>query len=59
MYLGRDNEYPDLCPEQRYKKMREHFDKSGWNDKSVEISQMVGKLPLDKYLETGINIINE
>ena len=59
MYLGRDNDYPNLCPEQRYKRIREEFDKSGWKSKSIEISQIAEKLPLDKYLKAGIDILNQ
>jgi hypothetical protein len=59
MYLGRDNEYSQLNNgEERYKKLREHFNKSkGWTTKDIEVDQMVGKVPLDRYLRDGFEIL--
>jgi hypothetical protein len=59
MYLGRDDEYPNLIPEQRYKKERQYFDKKGWQTKSIEIGQICEKMPLDKYLKSGLDILQK
>jgi hypothetical protein len=58
MYLGRDNEYSNFqSPKARYEKLREDFDKQGWATKEIEIRQMVGKIPLDEYLNKGFEIL--
>lgn len=58
MYLGRDHDY---CKEDsfeiRYDKYRKYHELSGWNEKEVEIMQMVQKIPLDTYLRDGFKIL--
>lgn len=52
MYLGRDRDYDaNLAPQQIYNSQFDYFDKTlGWNTKELEINQMVGKMPIAKYL---------
>lgn len=58
MYLGRDKDYDkDLGPKEIYLRERSYFDNQGWNTKEIEINQMVEKLPLDEYLESGLHIL--
>ncbi|MFB8331281.1 DUF3775 domain-containing protein [Bacillus wiedmannii] len=58
MYLGRDRDYDTLdTPEEIYRKERAYFDSQGWNTMSIEINQMVEKMPLDRYLESGLEIL--
>ena len=58
MYLGRDHDY---CKEDsfeiRYNKYRKYHELNGWNEKEVEIMQMVQKMPLDTYLSDGFKIL--
>jgi|SRR5699024_519354 len=58
MYLGRDQDYDkSLPPHLIYKKEFDHFDKSGWVSKEVEINQMTEKVPLADYLKSGLAIL--
>lgn len=58
MYIGRDNDYNKTDSyEIRYEKYRKSLDINGWNDKEIEVSQIVQKLPLDKYLKNGFDIL--
>ncbi len=58
MYIGRDNDYNKTDSyEIRYEKYRKSLDINGWNDKEIEVSQIVQKLPLDKYLKSGFDIL--
>ncbi|PFL14005.1 hypothetical protein COJ07_29250 [Bacillus cereus] len=59
MYLGRNRDYDEKdLPEEIYRKQRESFDKHiGWNEKRIEINQITQKVPLDQYLENGLNIL--
>lgn len=59
MYLGRDKDYKNIVnPEERYKRERESLDQGkGWASKEIEIDQIVGKVPLDKYLSDGFKIL--
>ncbi|SCM88432.1 DUF3775 domain-containing protein [Bacillus mycoides] len=59
MYLGRNRDYDEQdLPEEIYRKQRESFDKHiGWNEKRIEINQITQKVPLDQYLENGLNIL--
>ncbi|HDR4865722.1 TPA: DUF3775 domain-containing protein [Bacillus cereus] len=58
MYLGRDKDYDvSDTPEEIYSKERAYFDSQGWNSMSIEINQMVEKMPLDRYLEDGLEIL--
>lgn len=59
MYLGRDRDYDkNDSPEVIYRKEREFFDKDGWNDKEIEVYQVIDKGPLDIYLLNGLKILN-
>lgn len=54
MYIGKDSNYMESDGTYNYEKTRKCFDHEGWaDDKSIEVSQMVEKLPLDKYLKDG------
>lgn len=58
MYIGRDRYYNESDEyELRYSKYRESLDLNGWNDKDIEIDQIVEKLPLDEYLKDGFEIL--
>lgn len=58
MYIGRDNDYNKTDSyEIRYEKYRKSLDINGWNDKEIEVSRIVQKLPLDKYLKSGFDIL--
>lgn len=55
MYLGRDKDYENDIPIDRFKKVKKGLI---WNNqKSIEVNQIVSKLPLDKYLEEGFKIL--
>lgn len=59
MYLGRDKDYNrSSMPEEIYRENREYMDNLGWTEKYIEVNQIVEKLPLDKYLENGLKILN-
>lgn len=60
MYLGRDKDYNNNdTPGEILRKQREYYDMLGWSDeKKVEVSQMVQKMPLDNYLRSGLSILN-
>lgn len=58
MYLGRDKGYTtNNSSEETYRKNREYMDNVGWNDKGIEVEQIIQKLPLDEYLEEGFKIL--
>lgn len=58
MYIGRDHDYNKTDSyETRYVKYRNSLDINGWNDKEIEVSQMVQKVPLDRYLKDGFDIL--
>lgn len=59
MYLGRDKDYKEITNgEERYKKERESLNKNkGWKTIDIEIDQIAEKMPLDKYLKEGFEII--
>lgn len=57
MYLGRDKEYfKEDPPELIYKKLEKDLEQS-WNDKEVEVYQIFQKMPLDRYLKDGFEIL--
>lgn len=59
MYLGRDQDYDsNLIPEEIYKEQRKCMDSLGWEEKHIEVNQMLKKLPLAEYLKKGCNILN-
>ncbi len=58
MYIGRDHDYDrNDSYETRYKKYRESLDFRGWNEKEIEVDQIVQKVPLDNYLKDGFEIL--
>lgn len=59
MYLGRDRDYNrNDQPEEILREQRKYFDLLGWSgEKEIDVDQMVGKLPLDEYLRTGLSIL--
>ncbi|PGZ93498.1 hypothetical protein COE51_23865 [Bacillus pseudomycoides] len=58
MYPGREKEYDKQdTPEEIYRKEREYYDSQGWHTKSIETNQMIGKVPFDQYLESGLEIL--
>lgn len=58
MYIGRDHDYKETDSyETRYAKYRKSLDINGWNDKETEVSQIVQKVPLDRYLKDGFDIL--
>lgn len=58
MYIGRDHDYNKTDSyETRYAKYRKSLDIDGWNDKEIEVSQIVQKVPLDRYLKDGFDIL--
>lgn len=58
MYIGRDHDYNKVDSyETRYARYRKSLDINGWNDKEIEVSQIVHKVPLDKYLKDGFDIL--
>ncbi len=58
MYIGRDHDYSKSDTyEVRYRKYRESLDLNGWNEKEIEINQIVQKVPLDTYLKDGFEIL--
>ena len=58
MYIGRDHDYDKTDSyEARYEDYRKSLDSNGWNDKEIEVSQIVQKVPLDIYLKDGFDIL--
>lgn len=58
MYLGRDRQYNKTdSPRDIYMARRKYFDRRGWENKDIEMFQMIEKLPLDEYLEAGLKIL--
>lgn len=58
MYIGRDHDYKETDNyETRYEKYRKSLDINGWNNKEIEVSQIVQKVPLDRYLKDGFDIL--
>lgn len=58
MYIGRDHDYNKTDSyKTRYAKYRKSLDNNGWSDKEIEVSQIVGKIPLDVYLKDGFDIL--
>ena len=57
MYTGRDEERGDteLPPSQLYNEVNRNLT---WSTKKIEVGQMVGKLPLAKYLKRGLELLN-
>ena len=56
MYIGRDSSCSEKDGSYNYFKSRVRFDKDGWNeDKTIEVDQMVGKVPLAEYWENRLN----
>ena len=60
MYLGRDKDFDsNLSPQEIYDSQYEYFDKLlGWKTKSIEINQILEKLPLGAYLINAKQILN-
>ena len=58
MYIGRDHDYDKTDSyETIYEEYRKSLDSNGWNDKEIEVSQIVQKVPLDIYLKDGFDIL--
>lgn len=58
MYIGRDHDYDKTDSyEARYEDYRKSLDSNGWNNKEIEVSQIVQKVPLDIYLKDGFDIL--
>lgn len=58
MYLGRDREYDESDSyEERFAKIYQDLNRSGWEDKRIEVRQMTEKGPLDIYLMNGSQIV--
>jgi hypothetical protein len=58
MYIGRDHDYDKTDSyEAGYEDYRKSLDSNGWNDKEIEVSQIVQKVPLDIYLKDGFDIL--
>lgn len=59
MYIGRDTYFEEKDGTYNYKNAREIMDRQGWQkDKELEVNQMVGKMPLAKYLKDGFKKLN-
>lgn len=59
MYIGRDTEQSNVKPAaELFEDNYNAFDRNGWNKKSIEVSQMVQKVPLDEYLIKGKELLN-
>lgn len=57
MYLGRDKVYDEAqCPEEIFKQQRECFE-NHWDEKDIIIGQITSKMQLDKYLRSGLRIL--
>ncbi len=58
MYMGRDyNKFEDVTPEETYKLLYKSLHRDG-QDKWIIENQIEGKLPLDKYLKRGAELLN-
>ena len=58
MYLGRDKEYdPNLSPAEIFQSNYDSLVSLGVNKKSIEINQMIEKVPLGDYLREGYHIL--
>lgn len=56
MYIGRDySGKEEKTPRMIYNEQKEELDFVGWNTKSIEINQMMGKAPLANYLREGLS----
>ncbi|WP_033543913.1 hypothetical protein [Planococcus sp. CAU13] len=59
MYIGRDTAQSNIKPaSQLFEENYDYHEKSGWNKKSIEVSQMVQKVPLAEYLIKGKELLN-
>lgn len=59
MWVGRDSSLQESDGTYNYSKIRESFDKGGWNtDKSAQINYLVEKFHLYTYLRKGIEKLN-
>lgn len=57
MYLGRDKVYDETqCPEEIFKQQRDCFE-NHWDERDILIDQITSKIPLDKYLRSGLRIL--
>lgn len=57
MYLGRDRDYNEWqSPKEIFKQQREFFE-NDWDEKDVIIDQITSKMQLDKYLRSGLRIL--
>lgn len=54
MYIGRDGGSGNCLPSNIYNQKKNSLN---WNNKSVEINQILSKIPLDSYLENGFKIL--
>ncbi len=57
MYIGRDGNFGGNTPDEIYRNAREYFDKHGWNTKEIEITQIIEKIPLGKYLISALGLL--
>lgn len=62
MYLGRDKDYDkNKTPEEVLKSEIAYMRSTAWGkgDKYLAINQITEKVPLDKYLKSGLEILNK
>lgn len=62
MYLGRDKDYDkNKTPEEVLKSEIDYMRSTAWGkgDKYLAINQITEKVPLDKYLKSGLEILNK
>ncbi|MPQ42859.1 DUF3775 domain-containing protein [Clostridium tarantellae] len=58
MYLGRDRDYNKLdSPEEILRKQKKYIDKTMGYNKDIMIDMITEKVPLDKYLRSGFDIL--
>ncbi len=55
MYLGRGEEDygSNLIPLEKYHSMLNELEHQGWETRDIETRQILGKMPLGRYLEEG------
>lgn len=58
MYLGRDTSTEELQKFNGEILLQKQYESLSWENKDIEIRQMLGKTPLDEYLQKGLEILN-
>lgn len=59
MYLGRDTTEAELDRYTGNELYQQQYNSLVWENKNVETRQMTGKMPLDEYLQKGLDILRK